>query len=46
MTQNRIPVRAWIDLVLLALLWGGSFLAIREALDEIGFLSSVAHRVI
>lgn len=46
MTKNRIPVRAWIDLVLLALLWGGSFLAIREALDEIGFLSSVAHRVL
>ena len=46
MTENRIPVRAWIDLVLLALLWGGSFLAIREALDEIGFLSSVAHRVL
>lgn len=46
MAENRIPVRAWIDLVLLALLWGGSFLAIREALDEIGFLSSVAHRVL
>ena len=46
MAENRIPVRAWTDLVLLALLWGGSFLAIREALDEIGFLSSVAHRVL
>ncbi len=45
MTKNPIPLRAWIDLALLALLWGGSFLAIREALDEIGFLSSVAHRV-
>lgn len=45
MTEDRIPVRAWIDLALLALLWGGSFLAIREALDEIGFLTSVAHRV-
>ena len=45
MTEDRIPVRAWIDLVLLALLWGGSFLAIREALDEIGFLTAVAHRV-
>lgn len=45
MTVDRIPVRAWIDLALLALLWGGSFLAIREALDEIGFLTSVAHRV-
>ncbi len=46
MTENGIPFRTWIDLALLALLWGGSFLAIREALDEIGFLSSVAHRVI
>ena len=45
MTEHRIPLRAWIDLALLALLWGGSFLAIREALDEIGFLTSVAHRV-
>lgn len=46
MTDARIPLRAWIDLSLLALLWGGSFLAIRTALDEIGFLSSVAHRVL
>ncbi|NNE78641.1 MAG: DMT family transporter [Silicimonas sp.] len=46
MTDARIPLRAWIDLGLLALLWGGSFLAIRTALDEIGFLSSVAHRVL
>ena len=46
MTESRIPVRAWIDLVLLALLWGGTFLMIREALDEIGFLSSVTHRVL
>ena len=34
--DTRIPIRAWIDLALLALLWGGSFLAIRTALDEIG----------
>ncbi len=43
---DRIPFRAWIDLALLAVLWGGSFLAIRIALDEIGYLSSVAHRVL
>ena len=43
---ERIPLRAWIDIALLALLWGGSFLAIRIALDEIGYLSSVAHRVL
>lgn len=46
MTDTRIPLRTWIDLVLLALLWGGSFLAIRTALDEIGFLSAVTHRVL
>jgi drug/metabolite transporter (DMT)-like permease len=44
--NNTIPLRAWIDLFLLAFLWGGSFLAIATALDEIGFLSSVAHRVL
>ena len=46
MTDARIPLAAWLDLLLLALLWGGSFLAIRTALDEIGFLSSVTHRVL
>ena len=43
---NTLSTRVWLDLTLLALLWGGSFLAIRTALDEIGFLSSVAHRVL
>jgi drug/metabolite transporter (DMT)-like permease len=38
--------RAWIDLVLLALIWGASFLAIRTALDEIPFVTSVAWRVV
>ncbi len=28
----------------MGLVWGGSFLAIRVALDEVGFLTSVAHR--
>lgn len=32
-------------MLLLALIWGGSFLSIRVALDEIGFVTSVAHRV-
>ncbi len=30
---------------MLALIWGGSFLAIRLALDEVGFITAVAHRV-
>lgn len=38
--------RVWFELTLLALLWGGSFLAIRTALDEIGFLGAVTHRVL
>lgn len=45
MVQKSLSARAWIELLLLSLLWGGSFLAIRIALDEIGFLTSVAHRV-
>ena len=45
MTHTLTP-RVWFELLLLAFLWGGSFLAIRTALDEIGVLSAVAHRVI
>jgi len=44
-TQKTLSGRAWAELLLLALVWGGSFLAIRVALDEIGFVTSVAHRV-
>ncbi|KMW56842.1 Permease of the drug/metabolite transporter (DMT) superfamily [Candidatus Rhodobacter oscarellae] len=43
--QTSLSGRAWAELLLLSLLWGGSFLAIRIALDEVGFLTSVAHRV-
>ncbi|MCV6592439.1 MAG: DMT family transporter [Silicimonas sp.] len=46
MTNAPIPLAAWRDLTLLALLWGGSFLAVATALDEIGPLSSVTHRVL
>ncbi|MFV2053402.1 DMT family transporter [Aliiroseovarius sp. YM-037] len=46
MTQQRsIPTRVWVDILLLGLIWGASFLAIRLALFEIGFVTSVAHRV-
>lgn len=44
--SNTLTTRVWIELCLLALIWGGSFLAIRTALDEVGFLSSVTHRVL
>ncbi len=43
--QKSISPRAWIELAILSFLWGGSFLSVRIALDEIGFLTAVAHRV-
>ena len=42
---SDIPARAWTMLILLALVWGTSFLAIRTALDEIAPLTSVLYRV-
>ena len=42
--QKSVSSRAWAELALLALIWGGSFLSIRIALDEIGPLTSVLHR--
>ena len=43
--QKTISSRAWAEMLMLALIWGASFLAIRVALDEIGPLTAVAHRV-
>ncbi len=46
MTEQKIlSARAWAELLLLSAIWGVSFLSIRIALDEIGFVTSVAHRV-
>jgi len=45
MTQQDMSARAWAELFLLGLIWGGVFLATRVALDEITVLHSVAHRV-
>lgn len=42
--QKSLSGRAWAELLLLAVIWGGSFLSIRIALDEISPLASVAHR--
>ena len=42
--QKSISGRAWAEMLLLGLIWGGSFLSIRVALDEIGPLTAVAHR--
>lgn len=44
--QKTISAGAWAELLLLALIWGGSFLSIRIALDEVGPLTSVVHRVL
>ncbi len=42
--QKNISARAWAELLCLALLWGAVFLSVRIALNEIGVLSTVAHR--
>ncbi|MDW3222044.1 MAG: DMT family transporter [Paracoccaceae bacterium] len=42
--QTSISSKAWAALLLLALIWGASFVSIRIALDEIGPLTAVAHR--
>lgn len=44
-TQRTLSPRAWAELFLLALIWGGSFLAIRVSLDQIGVFTTVALRV-
>ncbi|MEL6449710.1 MAG: DMT family transporter [Pseudomonadota bacterium] len=44
MMQKTLTGRAWAELILLAVIWGGSFLSIRIALDEVAPLTSVAHR--
>ena len=43
--QKTISSGAWGLLALLSLLWGGTFLSVRVALDELGPLTVVAHRV-
>ena len=42
--QKTIPPRAWAELILLGVIWGGSFLSIRIALDEIPVVTLVLHR--
>ncbi|MDB4196844.1 DMT family transporter [Ascidiaceihabitans sp.] len=43
--QKNLSGHAWAEMLVLALIWGGSFLSIRIALVEISPLMSVAHRV-
>mgnify|MGYP005991647929 CR=1 FL=1 len=42
--QKTLSTRAWTELLILATIWGASFLSIRIALNEIGPLTAVAHR--
>ena len=44
MQQKDISAAAWAQLLLLGLIWGGSFLAIKVALREIDPFTSVFHR--
>jgi drug/metabolite transporter (DMT)-like permease len=46
MTQQKtLSARAWAELLLLATIWGGSFIANRLALDEVPVFTTVAFRV-
>ncbi len=44
--QKTLSAQAWIELLLLAAIWGGIFLASRIALNEIPVFTLVAHRVV
>lgn len=44
-TQKTLSARAWAELLLLSAIWGASFLSIRIALNEVPFVTTVAHRV-
>ena len=43
--QKSIPPRGWAELLLLATIWGGSFISNRLALNEVPVLTTVAFRV-
>jgi len=43
--QRSLSTQVWAELFLLGLIWGGRFLAIRLALNEVNVMTSVAHRV-
>lgn len=45
MTTPTLTPRIWLELGLLGLIWGGSFLAIKLALGELPVMTLVAHRV-
>lgn len=44
--QKSLSPRAWAELTLLAVIWGGSFLSIRIALNEVPVVTAVLHRTL
>lgn len=44
MNQKTISNRAWAELLLLGLIWGASFLAVKITLREVPFVTVVLHR--
>lgn len=42
--QKHLSPRAWVELALLGIIWGASFVSIRIALDTVPVMTSVLHR--
>jgi len=43
--QRTLTTRTWIELFVLAVIWGAVFLAVRLAIDEVPIVTSFAHHV-
>lgn len=45
LSPTRLDARSWAEMAALALIWGGSFVSIHAALQEVGVFTAVAFRV-